>query len=74
MPTYEFRISGSKPFLDANVQLPSSEVAWEEAVHLVRDIERSLQPSESWTVDVGEEGIPIFRINVTTDQFRVQKR
>jgi hypothetical protein len=69
MPTYQFRISGSKPFFDTDVQLRSSEVAWDEALRLVRDIEDSLRPGESWTVDVGEEGTAIFRISVTTEQF-----
>jgi hypothetical protein len=69
MPSYQFRISGSKPFFDADVQLRSSEAAWEEALRLVRDIEGSLQPGESWTLDVGEEGTTIFRISVTTEQF-----
>lgn len=71
MTAYEFRISGSNPFVDTDVQLPSSEVAWEEALRLVRDIEGLLRPGESWTLDVGEEGTAIFRISVTTEQFRV---
>jgi hypothetical protein len=74
MPTYEFRISGSNPFLDTDVQLRSPEVAWEEALRLVRDIEGSLEPGESWTLAVGEDGTASFRISVTTEQFRIQKR
>jgi len=74
MPTYQFRISGSNPFVDTDVQLRSSEVAWEEALRLVRDIEGSLQPGESWTLDVGEEGTAIFRIIVTTEHFRIPER
>jgi Domain of unknown function (DUF6894) len=70
MPTYQFKISGSKPFLDTDVQLPCSKAAWEEALRLVRDIETTLQPGDSWTLDVGEEGTAIFRISVTTEQFR----
>ncbi len=70
MPSYQFKISGSKPFLDADVQLPSSRVAWEEALRLVRDIETTLQPGDSWTLDVGEEGTAIFSISVTSEQFR----
>jgi hypothetical protein len=69
MPTYQFRISGSNPFYDADMQLPSSEAAWEEALRLVRDIEDSLRPGDSWTLNVGEEGMAIFRISVTTEHF-----
>jgi len=71
MPRFRFEISGTKPFIDPDgMELSSAEVAWEEAVRLVRDIEGSLKPGENWTLDVSEGKGVIFRISVVTVDLR----
>ncbi|WP_152535915.1 hypothetical protein [Bradyrhizobium sp. Ai1a-2] len=71
MGTYYYHIVASKPFRDPNgMELPNSETAWEEALRFVRDIEGSLQPDESWSLDVIEDGKTIFRISIATEDLR----
>jgi hypothetical protein len=70
MPTYQFHIAGLRPFHDAQgMELPDAETAWAEGLRLVRDIEGSLQPGESWSLEVVENGTTIFRINLETAAF-----
>ncbi len=55
MPLFRFHISGSRPFVDGDgTELASVEVAWEEAVRLVRDIEVFLAPGENWMLEVSQ--------------------
>ena len=71
MHIYQFHIAGLRPFHDAEgVELPDAETAWGEALRLVRDIEGSLQPGESWSLDVVEDGTTIFRIGLETADLR----
>ena len=69
MRTFQFTIADSKLFTD-EVQLPSEEAAWEEALRLVRDVETSMKLNESWVLTVSERGSQLFRINVTTQDLR----
>ncbi|MBO4224568.1 tRNA 5-methylaminomethyl-2-thiouridine synthase [Bradyrhizobium neotropicale] len=55
------------------MELPDAETAWAEALRLVRDIEGSLQPSESWSLEVVEDGATIFRINLATEDMRIPR-
>jgi hypothetical protein len=72
MHTYRFHISGLKPFWDTDgMELRDAQTAWEEALRLVRDIEASLQPGESWSLEVVEGDAPIFRIDVATADLRM---
>jgi hypothetical protein len=71
MRTYHFHITGLTSFRDGDgMELPDAETAWEEAVRFVRDIEGSLQPGESWSLDVVEDDATIFRISVVTADLR----
>ncbi|WP_454618887.1 DUF6894 family protein [Bradyrhizobium cenepequi] len=68
---YQFHIAGLRPFHDAEgMELPDAEDAWAEALRLVRDIEGSLQPGESWSLDVVEDGATIFRVSLATEDLR----
>jgi hypothetical protein len=69
MRTFKFTIADSKVFTD-EAQLPSEEAAWQEALRLVRDVESSLKPNETWVLTVSEGNHPIFRINVRTEDLR----
>jgi Domain of unknown function (DUF6894) len=73
MQTFRFAIDCSNPFAD-DVQLPSDDAAWKEALQLVRDIERSLVPGESWTLTVSDRGELVFRIKVETVGLRPGRR
>ncbi len=74
MHTYQFHIAGVRPFQDEEgMELPDAETAWAEALRLVRDIEGSLQPSESWSLEVVEDGATIFRINLATEDMRIRR-
>jgi hypothetical protein len=71
MHIYQFHIAGLRPFQDAEgVELADAETAWGEALRLVRDIEGSLQPGESWSLDVVEDGTTIFCIRLATADLR----
>ena len=71
MPLFKFDISGSRPFVDGNgMELASAEVAWEEAVRLVRDIEGFLEPGENWMLEVSQGDAAIFRIKVISEDIR----
>lgn len=75
MRTFRFDISGPRPFQHVDgTQLPSSDAAWNEAVRFVRDIEDALEPGDSWTLDVSEDGTPIFRIAIVTMDMRKHSR
>jgi hypothetical protein len=69
MRTFKFSIQDSKLFTD-EVQLLSEEAAWQEALLLVRDVESSLKPSESWVLTVSERDTLLFRINIATEDLR----
>jgi hypothetical protein len=72
MSTYHFHIAAPQPFRDPDgMELSDAEAAWEEALRLVRDIEGSLQPGESWSLDVVEDGATIFRISLGTADLRI---
>jgi hypothetical protein len=73
MSTFRFAIEGSMPFAD-DVELPSDEAAWREALQLVRDIEGSLRPAESWTLTITEEGELVFCIRVETATLRAGRK
>jgi hypothetical protein len=73
MCTFRFAIEGSNPFAD-DVELPSDEAAWREALLLVRDIEGSLKPGESWTLTISEESEPVFCIRLETAALRAQSK
>ena len=71
MHIYQFHIVGLRPFHDAEgMELADADTAWAEALRLVRDIEGSLQPGESWSLDVVEDGTTIFRIKLETTKLR----
>jgi hypothetical protein len=73
MRTFKFAIVDSRVFT-AEAQLPSEEMAWQEALRLVRDIESSLRLGEPWVLTVSENDDPIFRISVTSENMRTHPR
>jgi hypothetical protein len=73
MPTFRFAIDGSRPFAD-NVEFPWDEVAWREALQLVRDIEGTLKPGENWTLAISDTSGPVFCIRVETAALRAQRK
>ncbi len=71
MATYHYHIIASKPFRDGDgMELSDSEAAWREALLFVRDIEGSLLPGQSWSLDVIEDGRAIFRISIASEDLR----
>jgi uncharacterized protein DUF6894 len=71
MHIYQFHIAGIRPFHDVEgMELADADTAWAEALRLVRDIEGSLQPGESWSLEVVEDGTTIFRIKLETANLR----
>jgi uncharacterized protein DUF6894 len=71
MHIYQFHIAGIRPFHDAEgMELADADTAWAEALRLVRDVEGSLQPGESWSLDVVEDGTTIFCIRLETANLR----
>jgi hypothetical protein len=73
MRTFKFTIADAKFFTD-EAQLPSEEAAWHEALRIVRDIETSLKPQESWVLIVSEDEQPIFRISIATEDLRTHRK
>jgi hypothetical protein len=70
MPMFYFHISGQKPFESEGVELPSKEAAWQEALQLIRDVEGTMRPGESWILDVSDGTSPVFRISIAGHDFR----
>jgi hypothetical protein len=74
MHTYQFHIAGLRPFHDTEgMELPDAETAWAEALRLVRDVEGSLQPGESWSLHVVEDGTTIFHIGLASQDLRIRR-
>jgi hypothetical protein len=73
MPRFRFAIDGSRPFAD-DIELPSDEVAWQEALQLVRDIEGTLKPGENWGLAISDASGPVFCIRVQTATLRAQRK
>ena len=71
MPTFEFAISGARPFRD-EVQLPSFEAAWQQALSLARDIEDSLELGGTWKLEVSEAGTCLFRLEIGAVDLRLR--
>lgn len=71
MATYYFNIAGPHPFIDeVGSNLPSVDAVWEEALRIVKDIEGSLRPGESWALEVVRDGQPIYRVTILTEDLR----
>ncbi|MBO4227717.1 DUF6894 family protein [Bradyrhizobium neotropicale] len=69
MPRYFFHINGKFPFRDeVGTELRDDRAAWKEALLLTRDIETSLQPGQSWSLDAGNipETLCIGKINLAS--------
>jgi hypothetical protein len=68
MPRYFFDIDGKFPFRDVlGTELRNDPAAWREALVLTRDIESSLQPGESWRLDVKSDNRLLYRISITSE-------
>ncbi|WP_407168663.1 DUF6894 family protein [Bradyrhizobium sp. ORS 111] len=71
MATYFFRISGAVPFFtDGGVDLRSDADAWNEALSLMRDVQESLSPGDTWELEVHRGTAPLFRIRVASERLR----
>ena len=69
MPRYFFHIAGRFPFRDhVGTELRDDRAAWREALMLTRDIETSLQPGESWRLDVRDGARFVYRISITSEE------
>ncbi|MGY3609770.1 DUF6894 family protein [Bradyrhizobium sp. Lot33] len=69
MPRYFFHIEGQFPFRDeTGTELRDNRAAWREALSLTRDIESSLQPGESWSLDVKAGDRVLYRIRITSEE------
>lgn len=69
MPRFFFHINGKFPFRDkVGTELRDHRAAWKEALLLTRDIETSLQPGESWTLDVKAGHRLLYRISILTEE------
>ncbi|WP_028167037.1 DUF6894 family protein [Bradyrhizobium elkanii] len=69
MPRYFFHIIGKFPFRDeVGTELRDDRAAWKEALLLTRDIETSLQPGESWSLDVMAPDRLLYRISITSEE------
>jgi hypothetical protein len=69
MPRYFFHINGKFPFRDeVGTDLRDDRAAWKEALLLTRDIETSLQPGGSWSLDVKAGDRLLFRISILTEE------
>jgi uncharacterized protein DUF6894 len=49
-------------------ELRDDRAAWREALMLTRDIETSLQPGESWGLDVKDGARLVYRISITSEE------
>ena len=71
MPTYYFNIIGTRPFTDEQGSMfASSDAVWAEALRIVKDVEGSLRPGESWGLEILQDGRMIYRIRIETDDLR----
>jgi hypothetical protein len=73
MRTFKFTIADAK-FFTGEAPFPTEEAAWQEALRLVRDIETSLKPNESWVLTVIEHDELIFRISIATEDLRAHRK
>lgn len=65
MPRYFFHLQGTRPYRDdGGVDLPGDAVAWAEAKKYARDIEDSLEPGDTWHLEVRREGRPIYILKI----------
>jgi len=69
MARFFFHINGKFPFRDeVGTELRDHRAAWKEALLLTRDIETSLQPGESWSLDVMARDRLLYRISITSEE------
>jgi hypothetical protein len=69
MRRYFFHINGKYPFRDeVGTQLRDDRAAWREALLLTRDIETSLEPGQSWTLDVMDGDAFLYQISITSER------
>ncbi|MCA6112576.1 DUF6894 family protein [Bradyrhizobium cenepequi] len=69
MTRFFFHINGKFPFRDeVGTELRDDRAAWKEALLLTRDIETSLQPGESWSLDVKAGDRSLYRISITSEE------
>jgi hypothetical protein len=69
LPHYFFHIEGKFPFRDeVGTELRDDRAAWKEALLLTRDIETSLQPGQSWSLDVLVDCRLLYRIGITSEE------
>ncbi|MBV8701315.1 DUF6894 family protein [Bradyrhizobium sp.] len=69
MPRYYFDIDGDKPYRDnMGEDLASDEIAWRQAMRIVREIEDVLTPGGEWCLHVRAEETLLFRIKVLAER------
>ena len=67
MARYFFHLQGTRPYQDdGGVDLADDAAAWAEAKRFVRDIEHSLEPGDSWHLEVRREDRPIYSLKICT--------
>lgn len=65
MPKYFFHLHGTRPYQDdGGTDLPSDAAAWAEAKRYARDIEATLEPDETWHLEVHRDGRPIYSLKI----------
>ncbi len=65
MPTYFFHLQGTRPYQDdGGVDLPDEAAAWKEAKRYARDIEGSLEPGDTWYLEVHRDGRSIYSLRI----------
>ena len=65
MPRYFCHLQGARPYQDnGGVDLPNDAAAWAEAKRYARDIERNLEPDETWYLEVRRDDQPIYSLKI----------
>lgn len=71
MTRYYFRITNGKPHEDdVGEELRGDREAWLSAKRLARDIEDTLEPDGTWTVEVHDADGPLYSIGITGRKLR----
>jgi len=70
MPRYFFHLQGTRPYQDdGGVDLRDDAAAWAEAKRFARDIEGSLQPGDTWSLEVRRNDRPIYSLSICARAF-----
>jgi hypothetical protein len=70
MSRYFFYIDSDRPHLDeSGEELPDDAAAWRQGMRMARDIEDSLEPGQSWKLEIRTGERPVYQVTITTKRF-----